>query len=211
MAILWFSSGPHLAEHKKPCSKFLENSGSIYRPPPQIPHIFLTVLLPPSCHSQGKAARPEPELSGTSAARLTRDTRQSPRPRVQRRERCSSPAIHLSFIIHFILFFPCLCWDLLPSNRGRHCVTLTSGTAGAGMHVGRCPLCVCHWACTDETSVPRGAMGNDVPSTEPAVSVTIRHISASRVHAHASRHGWGRRFSHIPAYKHGEPFLYYTP
>lgn len=82
-----------------------------------------------------------------------------------------------------------------------HRVTLTSGTAGTGLHVGWCPLCVCHWACTDETSVPRGAMGNDVPSTQPGVSVTIWHISASRAHAHASMHGWRRYRSHIPASK----------
>lgn len=102
-----------------------------------------------------------------------------------------------SYVIYHPLhpFFPCLGWDLLPSNRGMHRVTLTSGTAGAGMHVGRCPLCVCHWACTDETSVPRGAVGNYVPSTEPGVSVTIWHISASRVHAHASTHGL---FAHSP-------------
>lgn len=88
---------------------------------------------------------------------------------------------------------------------------LTSGTAGAGMHVGRRPLCVCRWACTEETSVPRGAMGNDVPSTEPEVSVTAWHISASRVHAHASTAQPRTVLLARSAYKHSNPFLYYTP
>lgn len=38
------------------------------------------------------------------------------------------------------------------------------------MRAGRYPLCVCDRACTDVTSAPRGAMGNDVASAQPGIS-----------------------------------------
>lgn len=46
------------------------------------------------------------------------------------------------------------------------------------MHAGWCQLCVCDWACKDATSVPRKAMGNDVPSSEPG------HLSQSDMSVH---------------------------
>lgn len=201
-----FPQGHILLNIKSPVQNSWRFLVAFIRPPPHIPHGTSTSLLPlPVKSSKSRTGA----VWNVCCEIKQRYKTISPSP-------CAAAGSLFipcsSFVIYHPLhpFFPCLRWDLLPSNRGMHRVTLTSGTAGAGLHVGRCPLCLCHWACTDETSVPRGAMGNDVPSTEPAVSATIWHISASRVHAHVSTHGRGWCCSHIPAYKHSNPFLYYT-
>lgn len=171
--------GPHLPWLNRPSLKSpIQHSWSIpaafIRPPPPIPpHIPRSVCTSPLPLPLKSSEARTGAVRSVCCEINQRNNTIPPLPEGSTGGHCSSSSIHLSFIIYFILFFPCLCGDLLLSNRGMQRVTPTSGTAGAGLHVGWCPLCVCHWACTDETSVPRGAMGNDVPSTEPGVSVTI--------------------------------------